>query len=71
MKPIRLSVAREEETIAHGRRARFAGESLESCSYGTLNPLRGFWVAGWTDADIELGNRITNFHPTTKQEKAA
>jgi ribosome modulation factor len=70
MKAIRLSVAREEEVLAHGRRARFSGETLESCSYGHLNPLASFWKAGWHDADIELGSRITNFHPTTKQEAA-
>jgi hypothetical protein len=28
------------------------------------------WRAGWHDADMAAGNRITNFHPIAKQEAA-
>jgi len=71
MKATPISMAQEAQMLSLGRQAHQAGYPIGSCNLGHLNPLRSFWVAGWIDADIEAGNRLTDFHPTTKQELAA
>lgn len=38
-----------------GRQARRAGDETFACNVN--NPIRrGFWLAGWHDEDIEMGN---------------
>ncbi len=71
MKTTSFSMAQESQMLDLGRQAHQAGYPITACNLSTLSPLRAFWIASWVDADIEAGNRITNFHPITKQEKAA
>ena len=70
MKTSSFSVAQQSQMLDLGRQAHKAGYPLTSCNLSMLNPLRSFWIASWIDADIEAGNRITDFHPLTKQEAA-
>jgi ribosome modulation factor len=53
-----------------GKTARKQGASISACPF-VEDEKTCCWKAGWHDADIEAGNRITNFHPITKQEIAA
>jgi ribosome modulation factor len=70
MRATEFHKAQERQMQDLGRQAYLAGYPKESCNLSTLNYLRGHWLAAWHDADIEAGNRITNFHPITKQEAA-
>jgi hypothetical protein len=54
-----------------GKEAFMEGKTLRANPKLSDDPLFTFWQCGWHDADIEAGNRITNFHPITKQEIAA
>jgi hypothetical protein len=71
MRATEFSTAQERQMLDLGKQAHAAGFPLSACNLSPLNYLRSFWVAGWMDSDIEAGNRITNFHPITKQEIAA
>lgn len=63
----------EQVMIETGKEARRSGLDKSECAISEYDPARSFWLAGWHDADMEAGVRITNFisRKINTQRKAA
>lgn len=46
--------SREAQQYDLGRQARKGGYSTDACNITADNYLRGWWLAGWHDQDMEM-----------------
>lgn len=54
-----LTHTEEQELYELGRQARTAGLERNRCPYGIANGVRrGWWLAGWHDADMERAQSL-------------